>query len=226
MDFRMDLMNVLKGSAKGQAVMEYLITYGLALFVILIVLAILVAVVLPQLKAPENCQFSQPGFSCSTKKHVIVSDTANNNLVTAIVQLDNQQDKGINIYGVLCSSDVPGDINTATFTSAGSFVDTSVTSMNAGASTPVTLNCVEPAGQQQVSLARRDLQGKHSGALRLPGRGHWRAGEAGHRDHNRHSPVVWLSSFLFLFLIFYFLFFLLRCASVACLSGHPEGFVW
>lgn len=153
MDFRMDLMNVLKGSAKGQAVMEYLITYGLALFVILIVLAILVAVVLPQLKAPENCQFSQPGFSCSTKKHVIVSDTANNNLVTAIVQLDNQQDKGINIYGVLCSSDVPGNINTATFTSAGSFVDTSVTSMNAGASTPVTLNCVEPAGQQQVSLA-------------------------------------------------------------------------
>jgi hypothetical protein len=53
----------LKGQRKGQAVMEYLITYGLALFVILIVLAILVAVVLPQLKAPESCQFSQPGFS-------------------------------------------------------------------------------------------------------------------------------------------------------------------
>ncbi len=149
----MDFMNALKGSAKGQAVMEYLITYGLALFVILIVLAILVAVVLPQLKAPENCQFSQPGFGCSTKKHVIVSDTANDNVVTAIIQLDNQQGREIDIHGVLCSSDVPGNINAATFTSANSFVDTSVGSMNTGASTPVTLDCVEPDGENQVSLA-------------------------------------------------------------------------
>lgn len=145
------MMEGLKGSMKGQAVMEYLITYGLALFVILIVLAILVAVVLPQLKAPESCQFTQPGFGCSTKQHVIVSDTANNNAVTAIVQLDNQQGRGINLYGVLCSGDVAGNINTGTFT-ASAYVDHTVTSMNAGASTPLTLKCVGLTGQQ-ASLA-------------------------------------------------------------------------
>ncbi len=146
------MMDGLKGNMRGQAVMEYLITYGLALFVILIVLAILVAVVLPQLKAPESCQFTQPGFGCSTKQHVIVSDTANNNAVTAIVQLDNQQGRGINLYGVLCSSDVAGNINSGTFTTAGSYVDTTVTAMNAGASTPLTLKCVGLDGQR-VSLA-------------------------------------------------------------------------
>ncbi len=90
------------GYKKGQAVMEYLITYGLALFVILIVLAILVAVVLPSLQAPETCQFTQPGFSCSTKKHVLVSDV--NNDVKVLFQLDNNQGRGIIVTGFICST--------------------------------------------------------------------------------------------------------------------------
>jgi len=103
------MMKGLKGQKKGQAVMEYLITYGLALFVILIVLAILVAVVLPQLKAPETCQFSQPGFGCSTKQHVIVSDPSTT-FISAIIQLDNQQNRDIVVDGVLCSDDPSGNI--------------------------------------------------------------------------------------------------------------------
>ena len=97
------------GHKKGQAVMEYLITYGLALFVILIVLAILVAVVLPSLQAPETCQFTQPGFSCSTKKHALVFDEADNN-VKLLFQLDNQQGKGVKMTGVLCSSEPPANV--------------------------------------------------------------------------------------------------------------------
>ena len=90
------------GYKKGQAVMEYLITYGLALFVILIVLAILVAVVLPSLQAPETCQFTQPGFSCSSKKHVLVSDV--NNDVKVLFQLDNNQGRGVTVTGFICST--------------------------------------------------------------------------------------------------------------------------
>jgi len=96
------------GYKKGQAVMEYLITYGLALFVILIVLAILVAVVLPSLQAPETCQFTQPGFGCSTKKHVVVSDI--NNEVNILFQLDNHQGKSVIITDVMCSTATPGDV--------------------------------------------------------------------------------------------------------------------
>lgn len=96
------------GYKKGQAVMEYLITYGLALFVILIVLAILVAVVLPSLQAPETCQFTQPGFGCSAKKHVLVADSSNN--VRILFQLDNQQGKTVDILDVMCTSAAPGNV--------------------------------------------------------------------------------------------------------------------
>lgn len=89
--------------------MEYLITYGLALFVILIVLAILVAIVLPTLQAPETCQFTQPGFSCSQKNHVVVADEDGNNL-RLIFQLDNQQGKGVVVTGVLCSATSPANV--------------------------------------------------------------------------------------------------------------------
>lgn len=104
------------GFKKGQAVMEYLITYGLALFVILIVLAILVAVVLPSLQAPETCQFTQPGFGCSTKKHVLVADSSNN--VRVLFQLDNQQGKSVEILDVMCSSAGPANVRKSDVDSA------------------------------------------------------------------------------------------------------------
>ncbi|MFH1785829.1 MAG: hypothetical protein ABH842_05355 [Candidatus Micrarchaeota archaeon] len=95
---------------KGQAVMEYLITYGLALFVILVVLGILVAVVIPALKPPEECQFTQPGFSCNQKQHVLVSNTADNS-VEVLFYLTNDQGAAINITGVMCTTQPSGNIN-------------------------------------------------------------------------------------------------------------------
>ncbi len=104
-------------SFKGQAVMEYLITYGLALFVILIVLAILVAVVLPSLKAPEACQFTQPGFTCNQKPHTLVADTGNN--VRLLYQLDNTQGKSVSVSGVLCSVAPAGNVRKSDVESHG-----------------------------------------------------------------------------------------------------------
>lgn len=96
------------GYKKGQAVMEYLITYGLALFVILIVLAILVAVVLPSLRAPETCQFTQPGFTCNQKPHAIVADASDS--VYLLFQLDNAQGRAITITGISCMTTATGNV--------------------------------------------------------------------------------------------------------------------
>ena len=90
-----------KSSHKGQAMMEYLMTYGLALFVILVVLAILVAVVLPSLKPPSTCQFTQPGFSCNQKAHRILSDGTT---VDIVFRLDNQFGRNVAVTAVGCAN--------------------------------------------------------------------------------------------------------------------------
>ena len=95
------------GTSKGQAMMEYLLTYGLALFVIVIVLAILVTVVLPALKPPELCQFQQPGFSCNQKQAAIVSTGG---AVSVIAQLDNQQGRDIKVAKVACLNEAVGNV--------------------------------------------------------------------------------------------------------------------
>jgi hypothetical protein len=141
----------LKGRRKGQAVMEYLITYGLALFVILIVLAILVAVVLPQLKAPESCQFSQPGFSCSTKQDVIFDNTSNGNVTTVIIQLDNQQGRDITLLGVACSSKPPGNLADSDVTNNPPPQLVQPMQMNAGSSEQFELECMD-ANNYMVTL--------------------------------------------------------------------------
>ena len=110
----MDEKKTVGGSFKGQAVMEYLITYGLALFVILIVLAILVAVVLPSLKAPETCQFTQPCFTCNQKPHVLVADS--NNDVRILFQLDNTQGKSVNVLGIICTTAPVGNVRKSDIT--------------------------------------------------------------------------------------------------------------
>jgi len=101
-------MDFGKRGKRGQAVMEYLITYGLALFVILIVLGILVAVVLPSLKAPESCQFTQPGFTCNQKPHALVADGSGN--VRILFQLDNTQGKSVIVKGMICTTAPPGNV--------------------------------------------------------------------------------------------------------------------
>ncbi len=95
-------------SKKGQAAMEYLMTYGWAILVIVIVLAIL-AFYLPQLiQTPESCLFSQQGFSCQERDHVLVADASDN--VGLTFQLNNQQGKPVIVRNVLCTTAAPGDV--------------------------------------------------------------------------------------------------------------------
>ena len=93
---------------KGQALMEYFITYGVALLVILIVLGIIFALVLPMLKAPTTCKFSDPNFSCNQKEHVLVADSNNN--VRILFQLNNVGSRSVDLFGVVCTTKTPGNI--------------------------------------------------------------------------------------------------------------------
>jgi len=93
---------------KGQALMEYFITYGVALLVILIVLGIIFALVLPMLKPPTTCKFSDPNFSCDQKEHVLVADPSNK--VRVLFQLNNVGSRAVNVKGVLCTTKTSGNI--------------------------------------------------------------------------------------------------------------------
>ena len=105
----LDKFDVLKkGSMKGQAAMEYLMTYGWALLVIVIVLAILVFYLPRLVKPPQMCMFNEPGFSCNEPPPVIVSESSGN--VRVYFKLSNTQGKSIVIKGLLCTTLPEGDI--------------------------------------------------------------------------------------------------------------------
>lgn len=160
-------MDVLKaGSRKGQAMMEYLMTYGLALFVILVVLAILVAVVLPNLQAPEACQFTQPGFTCNQRPHAIVADA--NGDVKVLFQLDNAQGKTVNVENILCTTSPIGNIRKNDVEAFGVAVPPLEQEMTAGQSksvgdaasaiTPV-IWCIDESGTTLQLAATTNFRG-------------------------------------------------------------------
>lgn len=143
------------GSRKGQAVMEYLITYGLALFVILIVLGILVAVVLPTLKAPEACQFTQPGFGCNQKQHVIISDKTDNT-VSVLFYLSNDQGSAINITGLLCTTKPAGSVQKSDITA----LSPTVTLAPGGAhSFNSSIECTDENGVEVIMTPNSNFKG-------------------------------------------------------------------
>jgi len=143
-----------KGYRKGQSTIEYLMTYGFAFFVIVLVLALLFGLVLPALKAPETCQFSQPGFSCSTKAHAIFNDAG---AVSLALQLDNQQGKEITVEKVACIQMSPGNVERSFAESNG--VGPSESALKSGASMELLVPCVGEDGSALDLAAGSDFQG-------------------------------------------------------------------
>lgn len=96
-------------SRRGQAAMEYLMTYGWAILVIVIVLAVLFFL-LPMAQPPETCQFRQPGFSCSENPALILDQ---NGELFAVFNLQNGKGQTIILNSTLCTSasftDAPGE---------------------------------------------------------------------------------------------------------------------
>jgi len=92
---------------KGQAAMEYLMTYGWAILVIVIVLAALWFLSGQFFKPPENCLFSQPGLSCGDTKPTIYNEGG---VVKVSLQVFNQQGQKVNLHNVTCTTAAIGDV--------------------------------------------------------------------------------------------------------------------
>ena len=99
-----------KFGSKGQAAMEYLMTYGWALLVIVIVIAILL--IMNPFSAPQSCKFDQIGFACD---NAVVTATGS----FLLMGVTNGNNNAINVSGVSCTSSKssavpanPGNVNT------------------------------------------------------------------------------------------------------------------
>lgn len=95
----------MKNYRKGQAAMEYLMTYGWALLAIVIVIAALIY--LNPFRAPELCLFQQQGFSCSEPNPQIYSDGGD---VSMNVRIWNKLGKTVIIKGIVCTNAQATDI--------------------------------------------------------------------------------------------------------------------
>ncbi len=94
---------------KGQAAMEYLMTYGWALLVIVIVIAALIY--LNPFRAPETCIFQQTGLSCSEPMPNVYLD---NGEVYMSVRVWNKLGQTIKISKVICTTARTSQIDTTT----------------------------------------------------------------------------------------------------------------
>jgi hypothetical protein len=139
----------MKGHRKGQAAMEYLMTYGWAFLVILVVLAIL-AYYLSTIQIPETCLFMQSGFGC--EQHLLVSE-AGTNSVFLLFELENQQGQGINVTRVKCTEE------TGEITKPGP-IESGPVKINAGQGQEFTVKyCVDESGNTISLNPNSNFQG-------------------------------------------------------------------
>ena len=85
------------GTKKGQAAMEYLMTYGWALLVIIIVLAILLIILGGYIRGTPSCTFDEAGFVCNEPAVPVMDE---NGVLYGAFQ--HTQDEPINITGIAC----------------------------------------------------------------------------------------------------------------------------
>ena len=85
----------LNGKSRGQAAMEYLMTYGWALLVIVIVIFILLFI--NPLKPHEGCRFDTIGFTCTAP---LVDSNG-----TLYLSFTNGNSNNIEIHAINCTTD-------------------------------------------------------------------------------------------------------------------------
>ncbi|MFA5049665.1 MAG: hypothetical protein WC501_01525 [Candidatus Micrarchaeia archaeon] len=99
----------MKRNFKGQAAMEYLMTYGWAILVLVIVIAALYYL-LP--KTQETCLFQQ-GFACDGMAQIYVNSDGN---VYLSVNLNNRLGYRLNDVTAICTDAGAGDVTESLFT--------------------------------------------------------------------------------------------------------------
>jgi uncharacterized protein (UPF0333 family) len=141
------------GTKKGQAALEYLMTYGWAIFIIVVVLAILAFYFTNLVRAGESCVFSQPGFSCSEQKPVLYNNASKLHLA---VRIDNQQGDGVTLASVVCTDQPSGNIDKA-YLVAHQLSDT--TRIPAGGSQTFDLYCYDKSGVALQTSPNSEFRG-------------------------------------------------------------------
>ncbi|HNT60617.1 MAG TPA: hypothetical protein PKJ97_01410 [Candidatus Bilamarchaeaceae archaeon] len=140
---------------KGQAAMEYLMTYGWAILAIVLVIAALIF--LNPFRAPEICLFEQAGFTCNEPPPQLYVD-GNGNLKMN-VKVWNQAGQNIVVKEIMCTN-APGN----EVPPHGRVTPASVQvqdQLNAGASiTLVGVPCVDSRGDPIVSQPNQEFRGK------------------------------------------------------------------
>ncbi len=126
---------------KGQAAMEYLMTYGWSLFVIVIVIAALLY--LNPFKIPEMCRFEGVGgFSCSESNPKVYTTNADNE-INVVLKIYNTHPNNVQLSKVTCTIAAAGDITINKF---GQDLPATKKSITAGASQDLNMKCLDVNG--------------------------------------------------------------------------------
>jgi hypothetical protein len=140
---------------KGQAAMEYLMTYGWAILAIVLVIAALIF--LNPFRAPEVCLFEQAGFTCNEPPPQLFVDSNGNLLMN--VKVWNQAGQGIQVSEVMCTNAPGNEIPETGAVSAGQYGAPST--LNSGSSMElIRVPCVNSDGEQITSQANQEFRGK------------------------------------------------------------------
>lgn len=147
---------------KGQAAMEYLMTYGWAILAIVLVIAALIF--LNPFRAPEVCLFEQAGFTCNEPPPQLYADQGGNLKMNA--KLWNQVGQPIIIKKVLCTSapgsEVPADAEAQAETPGTEFTLQTGAAFQIGGDRQnmQTLQCVDAQGRDITSSSGQEFRGK------------------------------------------------------------------
>ncbi|MBI2079285.1 hypothetical protein HYT84_00850 [Candidatus Micrarchaeota archaeon] len=146
-----------KNASKGQAAMEYLMTYGWAILVIVIVIAALLF--LNPFKAPETCLFQQPGFTCSEIKPLVFVDPDSGNTVKVKFTMINKNPNGVFVHKIYCSTAPVGDLKFEGLDGPSSAGSTSGDDVGAGASRDFEVPCYNTQGSPLTLAANSEIKG-------------------------------------------------------------------
>ncbi|MCP4647942.1 MAG: hypothetical protein GY852_09470 [bacterium] len=147
---------MMKNNMKGQAAMEYLMTYGWALLAIVIVIAALIY--LNPFRAPELCLFQQQGFSCSEPNPQVYLD---DDEVNMNVRIWNKLGKTVVIESMACTDAQVSEIDRETEAISASSLAEDDQNIPTGTSEDfIGLTCIHADGSEIEMSPNQEFRGK------------------------------------------------------------------
>ena len=144
----------MKKNMKGQAAMEYLMTYGWAILAIVIVIAALIW--LNPFGAPELCLFQQQGLSCSEPPPQVYLDSSDGDHLKMNVRIENKLGKRIEIEYALCTDAQVTDVTKED----GNYYATPYAIPTGSSEDLLAIDCVNADGEPIPASLNQEFRGK------------------------------------------------------------------